>query len=140
MSMGQALFFQEKFMAKHNICCPFENSAQNRSTHFDDGDHLRLTHCGGKNVKNDDVSIFRRASGVKRPEMTPKTGFSCLKSDLHQILGQKAILRERKVILNSGVAREMLSECSAGALGIKTASKMAPEVNFLGFFHYFVKI
>ena len=91
-------------MAKHTICCPFTNSAQNRSTHFDDGDHLRLTHCGGKNVKNDDVSIFRRASGVKRPEMTPKTGFSCLKSDRHQMLGLKAILREGEVISILGFA------------------------------------
>ena len=52
----------------------------------------------------DDISIFRRASGVKRPEMTPKTGFSCLKTDLHQMLELNAILREGEVISISDVA------------------------------------
>ena len=91
-------------MAKHTIRYPVANLAQNRRTDFDDGDHLRLTHCGSKNMKIDDILIFRRASGVKRPEMTPKTGFSCLKTDLHQMLELKAILREGKVISISDVA------------------------------------
>ena len=62
-------------MAKHTIRYPFANLAQNRSTDFDDDDHLRLTHCGGKNMKIDDILIFRRASGIKTPEMTPKRDF-----------------------------------------------------------------
>ena len=91
-------------MAKHTIRYPIANLAQNRRTDFDDGDHLRLTHCGGKTMKIDDILIFRRASGIKTPEMTPRTGFSCLKSDLHQMLGLKAILREGEVISISGFA------------------------------------
>ena len=38
--------------------------------------HLRLTHCDGLNMKIEDLSIFRRSTGVKRPEMTPKMEFS----------------------------------------------------------------
>ena len=51
--------------------------AQNCSIHFDSGNHLRLTHCGGLNMRIDDLSIFRRATGAERPEMTPEMEFSC---------------------------------------------------------------
>ena len=93
-------------------------------------------------MKIDDILIFRRASGVKRPEMTPKTGFSCLKTDLHQMLELKAILREGEVISISDVAKEVLLQCSTGALGMKTAPKMAPKMApediFFLFLHCFV--
>ena len=105
MSMGRALFSGKIHGKTHyfSICYPFANLAQNRSTDFDDGDHLRLTHCGGKNMKIDDIMIFRRFRHQNTGN-DAKTGFSCLKSDLHQMLGLKATLREEEVISISGVA------------------------------------
>ena len=95
---GSGAFFKENSWQNTLFTIPLQTWLKTGTPIFDDGDHLRLTHCGSKNMKIDDILIFRRASGVKRPEMTPKTGFSCLKTDLHQMLGLKAILKEEKVI------------------------------------------
>ena len=72
--------------------------AQSCSAHFDGSYDLRLTHSVGFNTKNDELTIFRRATGVKRPEMTPEIKFSCLKPDFYQILGLTAFSKEGKAI------------------------------------------
>ena len=102
--MGRALFFNENSWQNTLFAIPLQTWLKTGTPIFDDSDHLRLTHCGRKNMKIDDILIFRRASGVKRPEMTPKTEFSCLKTDLHQMLELNAILREGEVISISDVA------------------------------------
>ena len=54
---------------------PFTICAKNCGAHFDSSYHLQLTHCGGVNMIIDDLWIFRRDTGIKRPEMTPKWNF-----------------------------------------------------------------
>ena len=77
-------------------------------------------------MKIDDLSIHRRATSVKRPEMTSEKEISRLKPEFHHMLGLKARNCVGTVTFRNA-QRALLAKK-------KTAPEIAPGVTFSGIF------